>query len=130
MMRFGPIISVVAFASLLLFGMGCYYDNEEDLYPAQPVTLDCDTTDVSYAEFVQPLMVRECTGCHGGNFPSANIGLETYEEVVASANDNNSLYGSMAHIDGFSEMPKGGNRLPDCELDQLKAWIDAGTPNN
>lgn len=122
----------LAFGLLLMWlatGSSCFYDNEEDLYPVQPGLVDCDTTEVSYQDFVAPLMEQYCTGCHGGNFPSANLSLETHAEVINSQEDN-SLFGSMAHLEGFSKMPKGGNRLPDCDLDKLQAWIEEGAPNN
>jgi mono/diheme cytochrome c family protein len=133
-MKSFPISSPAHILSLLLLfvliASGCYYDNEEDLYPVQPGdALACDTVDVSYAGFVQPLMEQQCTSCHSGSFPSGNIALATYEQVVAQAN-NGKLYGSMAHLDGYSQMPKSGNKLPDCDLDKLKSWIDAGASQN
>lgn len=120
---------------LILFGTmallsSCYYDNEEELYPApEGQVLACDTTDVSYSGFVQPLLGEHCTGCHAGTTPSGNVSLDNHESVKRWADDG-TLYGAMAHLDGYSQMPKGGNRLPQCDLDKVKAWIDAGAQNN
>jgi len=42
------------------------------------------------------------------------------------------LYGNLeAPIGTVSFMPQGGTtRLPDCEISQIKAWIDQGAQNN
>ena len=106
----------------------CTYHDEETLYPSED-TPSCDTTAVSYADFVAPLLDAHCNNCHGGEFPSANIALDTHRDVRRWA-ESGQLYGSMAHLDGYSRMPKSGNRLPQCDLDKVKAWIDADTPNN
>ncbi|MEO1448050.1 MAG: cytochrome c [Bacteroidota bacterium] len=120
------LLTLVGFTLLL---SSCYYDNEEDLYPVVGTDPVCDTTDVSYAATVLPILEENCIGCHSGANPSGNVGLDSYDKVVASANSGN-LYGSIAHLDGFSKMPKGGDKIPDCDIEQIKSWIDAGTANN
>jgi mono/diheme cytochrome c family protein len=107
---------------------GCYYDNEEDLYPP-PAVVVCDTSDVSYTAEILPLLQANCTGCHSGSAPSGNVNLEGHANVVAAANSGR-LYGTIAHLSGFSPMPKGGSKLPNCQIVKLRAWINAGSPNN
>lgn len=43
---------------------------------------------------------------------------------------NGKLYGSIAHTTGFAAMPQSGNKLSDCQIAQVKKWIDAGAPQN
>ncbi|MEM6344020.1 MAG: hypothetical protein AAF927_09070 [Bacteroidota bacterium] len=105
---------------------GCYYDNEEDLYPVAP---DCDSLNVSYATTIVPLLQQHCTGCHSGGSPSGGVALVEHADVQVWA-QNGALYGSMAHIDGFSPMPSSTLRLPDCDLGQVKNWVEAGALNN
>lgn len=106
---------------------GCYRDNEEDLYPAGA---SCETTGATYAIAVAPvLQANGCTGCHSGAAPSGNISLQTYAAVRTAA-QNGKLFGSINHSPGFSPMPKGGNKLSACAISRIRAWIDAGAPNN
>ena len=89
----------------------------------------CDTDDVSFSATVQPILQDFCVGCHGGNSPSAGIDLSNYAGVETVA-QNGELYGAIEWVSGFSQMPQGGNKLPDCEIAQIKSWIDAGALNN
>jgi mono/diheme cytochrome c family protein len=116
------IILSIAIISLL---SSCYYDNEEVLYPNNG---NCDTTNVTYTNTIQPIMSQSCTGCHGSSSPSGGIDLTTYSLVRASAEDG-SLLGTMAFQSGYSPMPKGGNKVSDCTLNKIQAWINKGYPN-
>ncbi|HKK80042.1 MAG TPA: c-type cytochrome domain-containing protein [Phaeodactylibacter sp.] len=90
----------------------------------------CDTEEVSFAEQVQPVITTNCLGCHNDSAPSAGISLEGYENVKAVA-DNGLLYGVISWSAGYTPMPFGASEpLPQCTVDQIKSWIDAGAPNN
>ncbi len=114
--------SVIAMLTL----SSCYYDNAEDLYP-QPS--ECDTTNVTFTSDIYPVINNNCIGCHNSAFASGNVNLETYDNIVAAAN-NGSLMGAIKHESGWSPMPKNGNQLDDCTIKKLDAWINNGTPNN
>lgn len=116
------IILSITIISLL---SSCYYDNEEVLYPNNG---NCDTINVTYTNTIQPIMSQSCTGCHGSFSPSGGIDLTTYSLVRASAEDG-SLLGTMAFQSGYSPMPKGGNKVSDCTLNKIQAWINKGYPN-
>ena len=106
---------------------GCYYDVEEELYPPPA---NCDTTTVTYSSTVAGLLQSNgCISCHSGSAPSGNISLEGYNNVKNIAASGR-LYGAISHAAGFSPMPQGGNKLSACNIEKIKAWIDAGTPNN
>ncbi|RMG59602.1 MAG: cytochrome c [Bacteroidetes bacterium] len=122
--------------SLLLMLSACYYDNEQELYPCdydpsqcEGLIDPCDTENVGYASFVQPLLAQHCIVCHQGAAASANIRLDSYAAVKTYV-DNGRLFGAMNHEPGYEAMPQGGNKLPDCDLAKLKAWIDAGAVDN
>ncbi|MEZ4776700.1 MAG: c-type cytochrome domain-containing protein [Bacteroidia bacterium] len=89
----------------------------------------CDTSNVTYSGMIQPLMAKYCTGCHSGTDPSGSISLDSHSGVAAMAN-NGKLFGSIDHQTGFAAMPRGGNKLPACDIAKVKAWIDAGVKNN
>ena len=115
-------IAIIALAFL----NSCYYDNAEDLYPQPP---DCDTTNVTYTDVVFPVIKNNCTGCHSGSVPAGNIALENYDQIVASA-QSGSLLGTIRHDNGWSPMPKNGNKLDDCAIKKLEKWVADGSPNN
>lgn len=105
----------------------CYKDNEEDLYPATT----CDLTTVTYAGTMKPLMQGNCSmsGCHDNATASANIRLEDYAGLKAIATSGQ-LAGAINHSSGFSAMPKNAAKLSQCQLDQVKKWVDDGALNN
>ena len=113
----------------LLF-TGCYYDSEEYLFPE--INSVCDTADVTYSGSIQPVLEQYCYQCHDNTNAASfgsNIKLEDYSDVVIRVNDG-SLYGSVAHVSGFSPMPRGGGKLDDCSILLFDIWINAGSPNN
>ncbi len=75
------------------------------------------------------ILANNCVGCHGGTAPSAGITLNTYQGVRAQVT-NGRLWGSVTHSPGYSPMPKNAAKLNDCQLTQIKKWIDAGALNN
>ena len=118
--------------ALLLAGFcGCSYDNFAELHP----NVECDTTAVSFANDIVPIMSGSCSsadiGCHGpGNFNNAL--LDTYDGVKAEA-DNGKLV-SVVNWDGVassSRMPSGSSsKIDDCSISKIESWVAAGAPNN
>lgn len=94
-----------------------------------PDSGSCNTTGVTFSGTIQPILSNKCTGCHSGPSPSGGVRLNTHAGVAAVANDGR-LYGAIAHLQGFEPMPQGGDQLPQCDIDRIRAWIDAGAPNN
>lgn len=117
---------------LLLIGIvplvmnACYYDSIQELYP-NPTA--CDTTNVTYSSDVWPVINANCVSCHSGPGASGNIRLANYDEIVIQANNGN-LMGAINHESGYSPMPKGGFKLPECDITKIQIWIDDGTPDN
>lgn len=105
---------------------GCYYDKEDLLYPSG----NCDTTNSSYSGVVQPaLQAYGCFGCHSGAAPSGNVLLNSYAAVKTYV-QNGKLFGAITHAAGYTPMPQGGNKMSPCNINKIKAWIDAGALNN
>lgn len=88
----------------------------------------CDSTLFTYSGAVSLTMNTYCKGCHNPASLGGGIDLSTYATVKASAAGR--LLGSMVHTAGYSAMPKGSNKLSDCQISQIRKWIQAGTPNN
>ena len=89
----------------------------------------CDTSNISYSVNIKNIVAGKCQGCHSSSAASGGIDLSTYTGVKSKVTDGR-LWGAVNHLAGFSPMPKGGTKLSDCELGQIKKWMDAGAPNN
>jgi hypothetical protein len=117
---------------LLVVLGGCYYDNEEELYPVQGN--DCDTTNVTFSGTIFPIINDNCTSCHSGSFPQSNILLTDHTTISAQAaipvGQDGSLYGAVSHDPGNTPMPYQLPQLSDCNIQKIKVWIDAGRPDN
>lgn len=111
---------------LQVFMTSCYYDNEEELYPFQT---DCDTIDVSYIADVVPILETNCYSCHDQANAFGGVILETHAQVKSYV-DNSTLLGVIRHEAGFSPMPKGGNKLLDCDISKIEVWIAGGALDN
>ncbi len=111
---------------LLVLTNGCYYDNEEELYPQ---TTQCDTTAVTYSLAIAPIMQQFCNTCHSAGAPSGGVVTDNYQGLSVVAN-NGILWKAVNHETGATPMPQGGNKLSDCNLLKIKKWIDQGSPNN
>lgn len=119
-MRFSPVHMIILAAVAL---SGCYYDNEEELYPGSAV---CETTSVTWTSTVQPLIQARCatSGCHvSGGFGPGDFSQYTN---VKSVVDNGRF---QAEVIQAGSMPPSG-RLNACDIQKLLVWIDAGAPNN
>ena len=90
---------------------------------------DCDTTNVTFSDHIWPMIENNCFGCHSGGSPGGGIYLTDYANIV-SAVESGKLWGTINHIQGFSPMPKNTDKLSDCKINQLRIWIEDGTPNN
>lgn len=90
---------------------------------------ECDTADVTYSAVVRPVLQTNCVSCHSGPNPPLGVNLTTYQGAKVVADDGR-LYGVISHAPGFPPMPQGGQKLDDCTISRIKAWIDAGAANN
>jgi hypothetical protein len=89
----------------------------------------CDSTQFTYSGAIKTIISNKCQGCHSGTTASAGIDLSTYLGLKSKVTDGR-LWGAVNHLPNFSPMPKNGNKLSECELTQIRKWIDAGAPNN
>lgn len=112
-----------------LLATGCFFDNEEDLYPEARVCSDTVGT-IGFAAKVQPIFNANCNGggCHNSNSQAAGIVLDNHGGVVSAI--NNRLLDALKHEGGASPMPKNGAKLPTCDIAKVELWINQGAENN
>ena len=115
---------LIPFLISALFLCNCTRDNNGEL--PDP---NCNTSMVSFSSTVSGIINTHCLGCHGANNPSAGFSLNTYNGVKAKVDDGR-LFGAINHSPGFTPMPEGSPKLSQCDINKIKAWIDAGALNN
>jgi PBP1b-binding outer membrane lipoprotein LpoB len=98
---------------------GCYYDNEEELYPNQTSTTT--PTTVTYSSDIQPLIASNCasSNCHQSGATSPD--LSDYTKLTANI--------TRVKVRAIDEktMPSAGP-LSNADIAKLQSWIDARTP--
>ena len=57
------------------------------------------------------------------------VNLEGYSKVKPYA-DNGSLFGTTNHEATYPVMPTNGVKIPFCEIEQMRLWIENGAQNN
>ena len=120
--------------NIFIFGMlcmltacllSCENKNEEDLFGSN----DCDTSQVSYTGYIQPLFESQCYRCHSDANLIAPFSLEGYDDVSTRV-ANGQLFGALNHVQGYQAMPRGRPILPECDLAKINSWINNGAPDN
>jgi hypothetical protein len=87
----------------------------------------CDSAVSGFSAVIQPMMTKYCVGCHAYPNASAQVELSGYIGVKNAINQG--LLKSLDHS-GYYPMPKGGAKLSDCEINQVRNWIQRGAPND
>jgi len=113
-------IKILVIIILGLNFSACYYDKEETLYPNKFLV---DTSSVSYAALVKPLIDSKCatSGCHDAS-AAGNLKLTNYNEVFAKKD-----LVKVRAIDK-KDMPSSG--LGSSEISILQRWLAQGAKNN
>jgi Planctomycete cytochrome C len=115
----------ILIAVVTVFIQGCYYDVEEELYPAN----DCDTTNVTYSLTIKPIIDDNCLFCHSQASQQGGVVLETHDDLLGYANSGQ-LVGSVTHDPDYAAMPQGAAKLSDCNILKIDKWVRTGSPNN
>ena len=89
----------------------------------------CNLNMVSFSQHILPVTETHCKGCHSGNAPQGSVLLTDYAGIKQVAEDGR-LFGVVAGLQGFTQMPFNQDPLDQCTIDQIKAWVDAGSPEN
>jgi len=129
-MKRGQSIPVfILFFALLFSVLSC--EREEVV---GDVPLDCQSPieTPSFANDIVPVLQRECYSCHSNenhDFLGEGINLGGHQNVFPYIK-NGKLLGSIKHEDFCLPMPLNGNKIPDCDIENIERWILQGAMNN
>src|SRR3954470_15216528 len=97
------------------------------------------TPKVTYQDHVLPILRNACLNCHNPDKKKGNLDLSTYAGVSAGGGsgkaiepgdpDSSKLFKAVSWAEE-PNMPPKGDKLPDKELNVIKAWIAGGAPEN
>ena len=106
----------------------CTYESREPVEP-EP----CDTEQVSYSNRVDGILEQHCGSCHRNGSRSGGIVLDSYEDVALLTEPNEPeaslLYGVVSHTFG-KPMPNNSPKIPECDIQKIRAWIADGAKND
>ena len=125
-------ITIVLSALLIITLLGsCYYDNLEELRPAPMIGSipGCDSSkaNVTYTTDILPIFQNNCLGCHTGNGSSSGIDLTSYE-ITKTLGQSGRLLSSVVWDGQASNMPKGPNKINECNIALIRNWVKASMP--
>ena len=93
-------------------------------------------TQISFFDQVLPVFETRCQRCHGTGRARGGLSLASYDDVLAGSDDGpvvipyNSGTSRLVEVIASGEMPPGGQKLPESEIQTISDWIDAGAPDN
>lgn len=97
----------------------------KDCASTNTVISNCDTVNVTYANHIKPIMDGFCISCHfNGN--GTGYTLDNSTGVKAAVNSGK-LIPSVKHTG--NPMPKGGQKLSNCNISKIDKWVQAGMPD-
>lgn len=119
------LASFVTFLVVLvsLVPRACENNNEVDLYGI----IECDTLNITWESDIKDILAANCVVCHGPVTARNNVRHDSYEAEMIVVNDGR-LRGVVNHLDGYPRMPYNMPKLPECELNKINAWLNAGAP--
>jgi mono/diheme cytochrome c family protein len=92
--------------------------------------------DVSFSKDIMPIFESRCISCHGGQRTSQGLSMKTYDSLLAGSDNGpvltpgNADNSNLIQLVVKGKMPKRGPKLTPDQIELLKAWINAGAPNN
>jgi mono/diheme cytochrome c family protein len=94
-----------------------------------------DKPPVTFQKDVQPVFKKHCVTCHNADRPRGELDLSTYaglmnggvsgKVAMAGKPDDSPVYTLASHLDD-PKMPPNKPKIPQRELDTIKAWIAGG----
>ena len=95
-----------------------------------------DAPEISFSANVMPILERDCVRCHGAGRASGGVMVDSYTNIMAGANGQaivvpgKAASSILVDVLVTGAMPRGAARLSDADIETIRAWVDAGAPDN
>jgi mono/diheme cytochrome c family protein len=119
-----------SFSMVICLIFSCRYDKGE-LMKSSMVPV-CDTAKVSYQNDVLPILQKNCYTCHSNKTANQHntIDFEGYAKTKANTENADIPNSITPGPTGRVYMPRGIERLSDCDIAKIRNWMKQGTPDN
>jgi hypothetical protein len=121
-------IKLVLFSVLTAFSIFIISCEKDEIVKVPIPTGNCDTTIITFATNIEPVIKERCEGCHSNSTQLAGVNLEGYENIKSHALDGSLVSSIEGTMSGY--FYKAGDTTASCKFLQLKAWINKGAPND
>ena len=94
-----------------------------------PATFDCAGVTPTYNGEIKALLDKGCAtaNCHSAAKKADGKDYSTYTSVKTHTSDAHFL-GSIQHLSGYSQMPKGSDKWSDADIKKISCWVSSGAP--
>ncbi len=98
----------------------------QTLQPPPPLPRN-QAAGISFANDIAPILVAKCGGCHVNN-QRGQFGMASYKALMNSGQvvASDPVESRLIQVIDTGEMPKGGGKVSEAELNLLRAWVAAG----
>jgi hypothetical protein len=109
---------------LIMLGLIFVACDDEEM----PMGMECETAGLTYTDDIASIINSTCalSGCHEMN-SSTTFEMHDFATITAAVGFGR-IIGAINQDAGFSPMPRGGEKLEDCTIDMITAWINDGAP--
>jgi hypothetical protein len=92
-------------------------------------TFDCAGVTPKYTTEIKPILDANCatSGCHNSASKAEGLDYSNYGQAKHHATHNEFL-GSIQHVSGYEQMPKGKAKLTDAQIKLISCWSQNGAP--
>ncbi len=120
-------LNILLISIILILFSGCTWHNEVEYFGSE--TDSCSTENMSFTANVNPIIQNSCISCHSSGYASGGVNLEGYENIKPYA-QSGELMKVIKHESGVSPMPQNSDKLPECTINKINAWVEQGIKNN
>lgn len=94
---------------------------------------------ITFNDHAKPVLMQRCSSCHNSERKEGDLDVTNYTnlmigggsgEVIEAGSANDSYLFSLVIHEDSPEMPPGGNKIPDPQIEILRKWIDGGALEN
>ena len=128
------IVGILAIWTAVLIGYLALTNPSEEAPPASPASPEA--TEVSFSNQVLPIFEARCQQCHGSGRAEVGLDLATHAGTMAGASygpvvtPGSAETSILVQVIASGDMPLGGRKLAESEIQTVRDWIDAGAPDN
>ncbi|HOZ87277.1 MAG TPA: hypothetical protein PL029_05935 [Bacteroidia bacterium] len=88
----------------------------------------CNPANVSFSADIQTILNTNCIGCHSGASLSGGVNLSAYGGAQTVA-QSGKLVNATSQNGQSAPMPPN-SKLPACDVQKIKVWVEEGIKNN